>query len=322
MNRYRTLVDSLRKLISGPVLLDEPMDCHTSMGVGGPADMFIEPADLDELSAVLRLLAQAGTPLVPLGNGSNVIVRDGGIRGAVVSTRGLTGLELKGGNERTAISAEPGVPLHRLVEFALASSLEGLEFCAGIPGTVGGAVRMNAGAYGREMKDVVAALLVADGVGRLSMMDSSDLRFGYRKLFIDEGLIIAQALFRVAPGDRASSSEQVRSICALRRQRHPLEYRSAGSVFKNPPGRPAGRIIDELGLKGLQIGGAKVSELHGNFIVNLGGARASDVISLIEEVHRRVHAASGIDLDPEVKIIGSDQRDDRDEGSERADENR
>jgi len=202
--------------------------------------------------------------------------------------------------------AQAGVSLFSLVDFTIRESLAGMEFCAGIPGSVGGGVKMNAGAWGREMKDVVALISILDAEGRMHDIVRETLLFEYRNLNLPDGAIITSAGFNLVRGDRGAIWERVSEITVARRERHPLAQRSAGSVFKNPPGCPAGKMIEETGLKGLKVGGAEISEKHGNFIVNTGGAKASDIIALIDTVKKRILDTRGILLEPELKIIGNE----------------
>jgi UDP-N-acetylmuramate dehydrogenase len=297
----------LAELAMGTVLFDERMDRHTSIGVGGPADALVFPESAAEAGRVVSLLRAAGVPVFFMGNGTNLIVRDGGFRGAIVSTKGLRSVRLEErGEGRAAIHAEAGAGLAEVVALAAKEGLEGMEFCAGIPGSVGGGIRMNAGAYGSEMKDVLESVDLLNGEGNIKSCGRSALQFEYRNLALPEGACVLGGVFDLARGDREAVEGRIREILRTRSGKHPLQYRSAGSVFKNPKGLPAGRIIDEAGLKGLTLGGARVSEMHGNFIVNLGSATSKDIIGLIELVREKVREKRGIDLEPEVKIIGEE----------------
>jgi len=198
------------------------------------------------------------------------------------------------------------VPLADVVALALSENCEGMEFCAGIPGSVGGAVRMNAGAYGREMKDIITSVSLMNGSGTVHSIPREQLRFEYRNLELPGETFIVSALFRLHRGDRGKIEEKVSEILKTRRSKHPMQFRNAGSIFKNPPGLPAGRLIDEAGLKGLRIGDAEVSPMHGNFIVNRGQATARDILALIDEVRKRVLEAKGIALETEVRVIGEE----------------
>jgi len=297
----------LRNLAKGKVLFDEGMDRHTSIGVGGRADALAFPESAAELGRLVAFLRAEGVPVFFVGNGTNLIVRDGGVRGAVVSTKGLRSVRVENrGEHRAALHAEAGASLAEVVTLAAREGLTGLEFCAGIPGSVGGGIRMNAGAWGSEMKDVLESVDWLNGGGNRVSRRRPALHFEYRSLALPEGACILGGVFDLARGDRGTVEGRIREILKTRSGKHPLQYRSAGSIFKNPKGTPAGRIIDEAGLKGLTLGGARVSEMHGNFIVNLGGATARDIIGLIERVREAVRDRRGIDLEPEVQIIGEE----------------
>jgi len=293
---------------AGRVLFDEPMSAHTSMGVGGRADVLFFPDTVEGLGALVSFLLREGVPFLPVGNGTNLIVKDGGYRGVLISLEALQGLEVKveGDTGDVRIHAQAGVSLSGLVDFSLRESLAGMEFCAGIPGSVAGGVKMNAGAWGREMKDVVTSICILDTEGRMREIAREDLLFVYRNLDLPEGAIITGADFHLVRGDRDAIRERISEIGTARRERHPLAQRSAGSVFKNPPECPAGKMIEDAGLKGLRVGGAEISEKHGNFIVNTGNAKAADVIALIDTIRKRILDKRGILLEPELKIIGDE----------------
>jgi len=297
--------DELKKLDLGDVLRDEPLHKHTSMGVGGKADVMVLPRSLDALRHIVSRLTELGVGYLPVGNWTNIIVRDGGIRGVVISLKSLRDIRMadkEGGVP--AVCAEAGVALAEFVDFAARSSLTGMEFCAGIPGSVGGAVKMNAGAFGREMKDIIGKVSVLTGDGAMVDMHREEMIFSYRNLELPEGAVVTAAAFVLEKGVEKNVRLQIGDIMDLRRTKHPLGERNAGSIFKNPRDVPAGRLIEELGLKGTAIGGAKISEKHGNFIVNTGGAMASDILALIELVQERVSKERGIRLELEVKVVG------------------
>ncbi|MDD5723106.1 MAG: UDP-N-acetylmuramate dehydrogenase [Syntrophales bacterium] len=311
----RQFRDRMCGIAVGKVLFDEPMSAHTSMGVGGRADALIFPDTVDMLGELVSFLLKEGVPFLPVGNCTNLIVKDGGYRGVLISLEALQGLEIKKKGEGAVegrdgvgvcVHAQAGVSFSGLVDFSVRESLAGMEFCAGIPGSVGGGVKMNAGAWGREMKDVVASISILDAVGRMRNISRRDLVFEYRNLDLPDGAIITGADFHLARGDRGAIRERISEIAAVRRERHPLAYRSAGSVFKNSPGCPAGKMIEEAGLKGLRVGGAEISEKHGNFIVNRGGAKAADVTVLIDTIRKRILDERGILLEPELQIIGNE----------------
>jgi len=297
----------LTELATGKVLFDECMDRHTSIGVGGRADALVFPESVAELGRIVAFLRAEGISLFFVGNGTNLIVRDNGFRGVIVSTKGLRAVRVEGREEgRAAILAEAGASLAEVVALTARETLTGMEFCAGIPGSVGGGIRMNAGAYGSELKDVIESVDLLNGEGNIKSCKRETLQFQYRDLALPEGACVAGGVFVLARGNRDAVEGRIREILRTRSGKHPLQYRNAGSIFKNPKGVPAGRIIDEAGLKGVRIGGAQVSEMHGNFIVNLGSATARDIIGLIELVQQKVLETKGIALEPEVKIIGEE----------------
>jgi len=294
----------LEQEIRGTVLFDEPMARHTSYRIGGPVDVFIVPADADDLGAALTILRQRDIPVVILGRGTNLLVRDGGIRGSVVSMEAMAGVERTGEN---GVTAQAGAPLMEVINRCVGWSLAGLEKLAGIPGSVGGAVVMNAGAHGAYIEGVVHAATILGTDGKVYNRTRDELGFGYRTSGLESSEIILQVDMTLETGDAEEISRIVKEKLDWRRDRQPLSLPSAGSVFKNPPGSPAGRIITELGLKGTRVGGAEVSTLHANFIVNRGGARAADVLSLIELIVKKVRDERGIELEPEIKIVGEDR---------------
>jgi UDP-N-acetylmuramate dehydrogenase len=275
--------------------------------VGGRTDALVFPDSVAEMGRLVTFLRAEGVSVFFVGNGTNLIVRDDGFRGVIVSTKGLRSIRLETrGEDRAAIVAEAGASLAEVVALAAKEALAGMEFCAGIPGSVGGGIRMNAGAYGSELKDVIESVSLLNGEGNIQSSKRETLQFQYRNLSLPEGACVAGGVFVLARGDREAVEGRVREILRMRAGKHPLQYRNAGSIFKNPKGMPAGKIIDEAGLKGARIGGAQVSEMHGNFIVNLGSATARDIIGLIELVQQKVLEAKGIALEPEVKIIGEE----------------
>jgi UDP-N-acetylmuramate dehydrogenase len=303
-----TLRQKLKDMVSGKVLFDEPMYRHTSIGVGGIADAVVWPRRSEELSLIVHFLWHSQIPFIPLGNGTNLIVKDGGYKGAVISMQDLNSVSLaERDSKQLLIHAGAGVTLSEIVLMSEKRSLSGMEFCAGIPGSVGGAVRMNAGAYGKEIKDIVETVELMIISGEILSARKDDLKFEYRNLDISEGTIITGASFLLTRGIEEQIRDRITEILGKRQNKHPLEYRNAGSIFKNPNGGiPAGQMIDELGLKGMRIGDAKISEKHGNFIVNLGNAKASDIIALIDMIKTKVNEERGIKLQTEVKIVGED----------------
>lgn len=295
----------LRKRMSGEILFGEPADRHSSIGVGGRIDALVFPKDVPELVDTVAFLRGRRIPFLPVGNWTNLIVRGGGYRGVLISLTGLRRLEIGDGEAgEIRVDAEAGVALSELVTRSVHEGLTGMEFCAGIPGSVGGAVRMNAGAYGSEIKEVIVSASLLDPAEGIRIVTRDSLIFGYRHLDLPAETIIIGAAFRLKRGEQEKIAGRVREILSLRKEKHPLEFRNAGSIFKNPHSIPAGRLIESAGLKGFRIGDAEVSTKHGNFIVNRGQASAAEVLSLIDLVQKRVFEATGHSLETEVRIIG------------------
>ncbi|HEM45860.1 MAG TPA: UDP-N-acetylmuramate dehydrogenase [Alphaproteobacteria bacterium] len=279
------------------------MSRHTSLRVGGPADALATPADREELRDLLRICAEHDLPRTFLGAGFNLLVRDGGLDGVVVCMKKLRGLEVRPG---PAVYAEAGVSHASITRFCVDRGLSGLEFGAGIPGTIGGWIAMNAGIGAREQKDVVREIEVvsADGSACLALARDA-LDFRYRELAgLPEGSVIVAALFGVTPSTPDRVKAEVDRLLARRHATQPLDVPSCGSVFRNPDGDFAGRLIERAGLKGERIGGAEISGVHANFIANVGGASAADVLALIERARDRVAETSGVRLETEVRIVG------------------
>jgi len=291
----------VRGLIGGKVLFDAPMRRFTSLRVGGPADSLIFPKDVNELRKVVLQARKKGIPIFILGRGTDLIVRDKGIRGWVVSlTQGLKKIESDG----ELIETEAGATLQRLVQFSAQRQLAGVEALIGIPGTVGGGLATNAGAWGVEMKDVVLSVSFLNEDGEIVERSRPRLRFSYRRLDFPSSWIILKGRFQLRRGRKEEILERLESYSERRRKTQPLDHPSACSIFKNPEQGPAGKWIEEAGLKGFRIGQAMVSDLHANFIVNLGKTTASEVIDVMEWVERRVREEKGIRLEREVKVVG------------------
>jgi UDP-N-acetylmuramate dehydrogenase len=291
---------ALRERFGGRLAPDEPLARHTSLRVGGPADAMLRVDTVGELEVLAQLCAAHATPLCVLGAGFNTLVRDGGIRGVVARLAGLRAIERRG----TELWAEAGATHTQLTRFAAQAGLAGLEFGVGIPGTLGGWLAMNAGTREREVKDAVTRVewLAA---GRRCEHPASALRFGYRRLERPEGAILLGARLALAPDDPAAIRARMRAQLEARRATQPVDQPSCGSVFKNPPGDFAGRLIEAAGLKGLRCGGAQISELHANFIVT-SSARARDVLELIARARAEVAAQFGVQLETEVQILGEE----------------
>lgn len=294
--------DSLTRLVRGKVLQEEPMWRHTSLQVGGPADWFISPVDLDDLRTLLALLAQHEMPFLVVGGGFNLLVRDGGIRGSVISLERFDRLELAGDG---LLHAGAGVANRALVEFARGHELTGLEFLVGIPGRLGGALAMNAGAGGGTVTDSLAALVTLMN-GQVTTTVRNGLHFGYRFLALEPDEIILEATFRLDKGRKDQIERLMADHLDHRRAVQQVGFPNAGSFFRNPPQGPAWRFIDAAGLRGLQVGGAQVSEMHANFLVNRGGATAGDFLALAALVKEKVREESRVELEEEVRIIGED----------------
>lgn len=297
-----TLFDTLCSRLKGRVVAGELLSRHTTWRVGGPADLFIVPADRAEMVLTLRLLAERGTAWTVLGAGSNLLVRDGGIRGAVLYAGGLRQLIFV---DHDKVQVEGGVPLMSIIKELAARGLSGLEALAGIPGTVGGAVAMNAGAGGREMADVVREIILAGPQGE-EIWQEDRLEFGYRRSNLPVDRVLVAATLQLQNADPDRIEEEIQRWLQQRQANQRVGAPNAGSVFKNPPGQQAWRLIDAAGLRGTAIGGAQVAEKHTNFIVNRGGATAGDILALIDLVRTRVLENSGIELEPEVRIVGED----------------
>jgi UDP-N-acetylmuramate dehydrogenase len=288
-------------LIKGKVLLDAPMRRFTSIKLGGPAECLLFPKDVNELKKVIRFAGRKKIPLLILGKGTNLIVRDKGVRGWVINlTRGMKKIYVDG----EVIEAEAGVPLQRLVQFSIQKGLTGLESFFGIPGTVGGGLAMNAGAWGAELKDVLLSMTLMKGDGEIIERPRSRLRFSYRGLTLPRSWIILKGRFWLKTGKKEEILERVKSYSEMRKKKQPLDSPSAGSVFKNPKEGPAGKWIEEVGLKGFRMGQAMVSDRHANFIINLGKAKAEEVIHLMEFIERKIYEEKGISLEREVKVVG------------------
>ena len=285
------------------VLENEPLARHTTFRVGGPADVLFLPESAQELQRAMELAREAGEDCLVIGNGSNLLVRDGGVRGLVIKLAGpMSGVSVEG----TAIRAQAGASLSQVSRAALQASLTGLEFASGIPGSLGGALAMNAGAYGGELSQVVReAMVLMDG--RVQTLSREELAMGYRTTrVLREGGIVLSAVLDLKEGDASQIAATMDDLNRRRREKQPLSFPSAGSTFKRPEGYFAGALIEQAGLKGYAIGGAQVSEKHAGFLINRGGATASDLLRLIEYVQERVYAQSGVRLETEVRICGVD----------------
>ncbi len=291
------LCDELKCEYSTEALLRD----YTSFRIGGKADVMIFPDSVKKLSEIISFSHKNEIPVFILGKGSNLLVNDEGIKGVVINTNKLDGIELI--NE-TTIRCECGISLSRLCRFALDNSLSGLEFAFGIPGTAGGAAYMNAGAYGGEMKDVLISCEHLNSDGSLSSFSGDELSLGYRhSVYSDSDYIITALTLKLCKGNKEEIKAKMDELIGKRKDKQPLEYPSAGSTFKRPEGYFAGALIEQCGLKGFTVGGAQVSEKHAGFVINIGSATAKDVLGVIEHCKKTVLAETGVTLEPEVKII-------------------
>jgi UDP-N-acetylmuramate dehydrogenase len=301
MTAYEQL-KSLALSLEEKVFENEPMSRHTTFKIGGPADIYIAPSSAAVLKKICAFCACSEIPYFAVGNGSNLLVSDKGIREVVISTANVRGISRDGG----AITCGSGEQLSYVCEFARREGLSGLEFAFGIPGTVGGAVYMNAGAYGGEMKDVVAASSHIKG-GESGGFLAQELAFGYRhSVYSSTDMIITQVTFKLEQGDISAITERMHELIERRKTKQPLEWPSAGSVFKRPPGNYAGTLIESCGLKGMRVGGAAVSEKHAGFIINTGGATCGDVLNLIDKIKTEVFRQTGVMLECEIRMAGEE----------------
>ena len=284
------------------ILYNEPMKNHTSFKVGGPADIFIEPDDRAELVKAIKDLREQGVSYYIIGNGSNLLVSDKGLRGAVVKIGDKFG-SVSINND--IITAESGVLLSTLSKMAAREGLTGMEFASGIPGSLGGAVTMNAGAYGGEMKDIVEWVEILDQDLNIKRLKNDEMKFMYRKSIIEPGKhIVLRCCIRLKKGNKDEIDSKMAELAEKRKSKQPLHLPSAGSTFKRPEGYFAGKLIEDAGLRGFSIGGAQVSTLHCGFVVNNGDATAKDVYDLIRHVQKTVFEKFNVMLEPEVKILG------------------
>ena len=282
---------------------NEPLSNYTYTKTGGPADLLVFPRSVEEVQRVLAAVKQENLPLTVLGNASNLIVKDGGIRGLVMILTDMQELVIEGNQ----VKAASGVALIEASRQSAAAGLTGLEFACGIPGSIGGAIYMNAGAYGGEVKDVISQVQTMTRDGQLKTYAGADCDFSYRHSRFQEGdEVILGVTFDLAPGDQSAIDAKVAELTHLRQSKQPLEYPSCGSVFKRPEGYFAGKLIQDAGLQGYQVGGAQVSTKHAGFIVNVDHATATDYLEVIEHIRLVVWARTGVFMEPEVRIIGED----------------
>lgn len=299
------IYDELTKLISKEsVLIDEPMKKHTSFKIGGPVDIMVIPESVEEVQSAIKVCNENNVPHFIMGNGSNLIVRDKGMRCVVIKIADkFTDVTING----NVVVAQAGILLSKLSKKIMAESLKGFEFASGIPGTLGGALTMNAGAYGGEMKDVVKGAKVLDSEGNIKNLSLEELELGYRMSAVQtEGYIVLEVEMEFEKGDYEEIVAITKDFTERRTTKQPLHLPSAGSVFKRPPGYFAGKLIEDSGLKGAKVGGAQVSELHSGFIVNVDNATTEDVLNLIKLVQKTVKEKFGVELQTEVRVIGEE----------------
>lgn len=301
---YTEFVQKITELCPEIVVIEnEPMSAHTTFRVGGAADVFVSPA-IDELITGIELCKKMKIPYLVIGNGSNLLVKDGGMEGVIFSLGKRASKVTVEGNK---ITAQAGAMLSLVANSACDNSLTGMEYEAQIPGTVGGAVVMNAGAYGGEIKDIITEVKVLLDDGNVVMWSKDDLQLSYRhSRLMDENAIVLEATFELADGEQSEILAKMEDFKQQRVSKQPLDLPSAGSTFKRPDGYFAAKLIDDASLRGYQVGGAQVSEKHTGFVVNKGGATASDILSLMNDVSEKVFKDFGVKLEPEVRIIGRD----------------
>jgi UDP-N-acetylmuramate dehydrogenase len=296
----------LKADITGASLkFDEPMKEHTSLHMGGPAEIYIIPQDEESLSGALAVLNRAGLPPLPLGGGTNLLVKTEGIAGAVISLADIRMLDVMHDDAgQKVIYAGAGLPLQELVRFAAREGLSGIEGLAGIPGCVGGALSGNSGAFGYEMKDKVHSISLMDSKGSRLAIGKDEIDFGYRRAGLPEGSVVVGVELGLEKDTPETVAARVRDFLKEKRARQPIGQRSAGCVFKNPESAPAGKLIDEAGCKGMAVGDIEVSDVHANFFINRGSGTADDFLKLMDIVAKRVKNAFGIALEPEIRIVG------------------
>lgn len=295
----------------GDIKSDEPLSRHTSYTIGGPADVLAWPADREDLRLLLQTIKTRNLRYFIIGAGTNLLVRDGGFRGVMIALHRMNTIKIEReyrsiGGSFVVVYAEAGASLAKLLSFSVEQGLTGLEFAAGIPGTVGGAVCMNAGTSLGEMGDVIESVTLISPEGELSTRSAEEMEFGYRMASIPEGHLVLEVRVVLRRDDKGKIKLRLKELLDARKQRQPWGLPNAGSVFKNPQEESAGMLIESAGLKGRTIGGAQVSEKHANVIVNTGNAKAADVLALMEIVKEKVLEVSGVRLVPEIKIIGED----------------
>jgi len=283
------------------IRLNEPMKNHTSFKVGGPVDILLMPQTKQEVGEALAICRESAIPLYVIGNGSNLLVQDGGVRGIILQTKGLKQVTVQG----ETLMAEPGISLKDLADIALEEELTGLEFASGIPGSLGGAVTMNAGAFDGEMKNIIESIEVITENGNINTIPVEACDFGYRKSVLQKyNWVLVGINLALKKGDYHEIKEKMLDFNTRRQDKQPLEYPSAGSTFRRPEGYYAGKLVQDAGFRGYSIGGAQVSEKHSGFVINKGDATAADILGLISTIQAGVKEKFGVDLKTEVIVIG------------------
>ncbi|AVP54626.1 UDP-N-acetylenolpyruvoylglucosamine reductase [Clostridium tetani] len=305
MNHYKDFISNLiENLGSENVKTNELMKNHTSFKVGGPVDILVTPESYEQVQYVIKHSRGNNIPYFIMGNGSNLLVRDGGIRGLVIKFCKLNRIKI----EDDKIIAQSGVLLSKVSNMAAKNNLEGLEFASGIPGSIGGALTMNAGAYNGEISQVIDSALVLDKSGEILNLSKEELELGYRtSSILKNGYVVLEAILKLSLGDSKNIYDRIKELTEKRKTKQPLEYPSAGSTFKRPQGYFAAKLIEESGLKGINVGDAEVSQKHSGFIINKGNASAKDILNLINIVQDTVKSKFDVELHTEVLIIGEDK---------------
>jgi len=296
------------EVFNGEVMYDEPMAYHTTLRIGGPVDVMVFPDGIRSLKALLELSTVEGIPVWVIGNGSNLLVNDRGLRGMAISLKLFRDIRFikKTEDGDIILSVDAGVSLGNLITYTKRHGYSGMEPLVGIPGTFGGAVYTNAGSFGREIKDLIVSVTVIDRRGEIKTLHQREIGFSYRSSNLPSDLIILNACIRLTHGDEGIISREINRFLQIKRTTQPISERSAGCVFKNPQGYPAGRLIDEAGCKGMRVGDVEVSSIHANYFINKGNATFRDFMKLMTDVMERVKRHSGVILEPEINIAGDD----------------
>jgi UDP-N-acetylmuramate dehydrogenase len=301
MSELTKKIERVLRDFKGKTVYQEPLKKYTSLKTGGLADVLVFPADRTDLLLIFKKIREEKVPFFILGAGSNLIIRDGGIRGIVIKLSHFNSIEKR---SPEIVFAESGVLLSRLIKFALEESLTGFEFLCSIPGSVGGALKMNAGIPGQEISGLVESIEMVTMKGEIIKVGQKEAHFGYRSSRIPHGIVLGGS-FRLKPSSKHEIQEKLALFLKSRRETQPLSYPNVGSIFKNPPGKYAGKLIEEVGLKGLQVGGAQISDKHANFIINKGSATSNDILCLIRIAGKKVQEEKGVILELEARIVGS-----------------